>query len=139
MFGAGIYFAENSSKSNQYVYGIGGGTGCPTHKDRSCYICHRWASCLLCNGCWHQDMNQIRVSGSVEITSNPQFYSWWISLFWGLDRNSWPVLYLMKDDSQAENSRGRSQGYVSQSEATVSLHPGFLPGLTFLASDSEQG
>ncbi|KAA0719985.1 Tankyrase-1 [Triplophysa tibetana] len=41
MFGAGIYFAENSSKSNQYVYGIGGGTGCPAHKDRSCYICHR--------------------------------------------------------------------------------------------------
>ncbi|XP_068161838.1 poly [ADP-ribose] polymerase tankyrase-2-like isoform X2 [Antennarius striatus] len=41
MFGAGIYFAENSSKSNQYVYGIGGGTGCPLHKDRSCYICHR--------------------------------------------------------------------------------------------------
>ncbi|XP_041368600.1 poly [ADP-ribose] polymerase tankyrase-1-like [Gigantopelta aegis] len=41
MFGAGIYFAENSSKSNQYVYGIGGGTGCPTHKDRSCYICQR--------------------------------------------------------------------------------------------------
>lgn len=41
MFGAGIYFAENSSKSNQYVYGIGGGTGCPVHKDRSCYICHR--------------------------------------------------------------------------------------------------
>lgn len=41
MFGAGIYFAEHSSKSNQYVYGIGGGTGCPVHKDRSCYICHR--------------------------------------------------------------------------------------------------
>ncbi|XP_064833770.1 poly [ADP-ribose] polymerase tankyrase-1 isoform X5 [Oncorhynchus masou masou] len=41
MFGAGIYFAENSSKSNQYVYGIGGGTGCPPHKDRSCYLCHR--------------------------------------------------------------------------------------------------
>ncbi|XP_077478539.1 poly [ADP-ribose] polymerase tankyrase-1-like [Stigmatopora argus] len=41
MFGAGIYFAENSSKSNQYVYGIGGGTGCPAHKDRSCYVCHR--------------------------------------------------------------------------------------------------
>ena len=38
---SGIYFAENSSKSNQYVYGIGGGTGCPTHKDRSCYICTR--------------------------------------------------------------------------------------------------
>ena len=42
MFGAGIYFAEHSSKSNQYVYGICGGTGCPVHKDRSCYICHRW-------------------------------------------------------------------------------------------------
>lgn len=42
MFGAGIYFAENSSKSNQYVYGIGGGTGCPLHKDRSCYVCHRF-------------------------------------------------------------------------------------------------
>ena len=46
MFGAGIYFAENSSKSNQYVYGIGGGTGCPQHKDRSCYACHR--QLLLC-------------------------------------------------------------------------------------------
>ena len=42
MFGAGIYFAEHSSKSNQYVYGIGGGTGCPAHKDRSCYICQRY-------------------------------------------------------------------------------------------------
>lgn len=42
MFGAGIYFAEDSSKSNQYVNGIGGGTGCPIHKDRSCYICHRY-------------------------------------------------------------------------------------------------
>ncbi|XP_065071133.1 poly [ADP-ribose] polymerase tankyrase-2-like isoform X2 [Rhopilema esculentum] len=41
MFGAGIYFAEHSSKSNQYVYGIGGGSGCPLHKDRSCYECHR--------------------------------------------------------------------------------------------------
>lgn len=46
MFGAGIYFAEHSSKSNQYVYGIGGGNGCPQHKDRSCYICHR--QLLLC-------------------------------------------------------------------------------------------
>ncbi|XP_049764090.1 poly [ADP-ribose] polymerase tankyrase isoform X3 [Schistocerca cancellata] len=46
MFGAGIYFAEHSSKSNQYVYGIGGGIGCPVHKDRSCYICHRHL--LLC-------------------------------------------------------------------------------------------
>lgn len=47
MFGAGIYFAENSSKSNQYVYGIGGGTGCPTHKDRSCYVCHRLGVSLV--------------------------------------------------------------------------------------------
>ncbi|XP_025835265.1 tankyrase [Agrilus planipennis] len=46
MFGAGIYFAEHSSKSNQYVYGICGGTGCSAHKDRSCYICHRHL--LLC-------------------------------------------------------------------------------------------
>lgn len=46
MFGAGIYFAEHSSKSNQYVYGIGGGLGCPTHKEKSCYQCHR--SLLLC-------------------------------------------------------------------------------------------
>ncbi|XP_057306768.1 poly [ADP-ribose] polymerase tankyrase-2-like [Hydractinia symbiolongicarpus] len=41
MFGAGIYFAEHSSKSNQYVFGIGGGSGCPLHKDRSCYDCKR--------------------------------------------------------------------------------------------------
>ena len=40
---SGIYFAEHSSKSNQYIYGIGGGTGCPAHKDRSCYSCQRWA------------------------------------------------------------------------------------------------
>lgn len=46
MFGAGIYFAEHSSKSNQYVYGILGGIGCPTHKDKSCYICPR--QLLLC-------------------------------------------------------------------------------------------
>lgn len=46
MFGAGIYFAEHSSKSNQYVYGIGGGIGCPSHKDKSCYVCLR--QLLLC-------------------------------------------------------------------------------------------
>lgn len=46
MFGAGIYFAENSSKSNQYVYGIAGGNGCPTHKDKSCYVCAR--KMILC-------------------------------------------------------------------------------------------
>ncbi len=46
MFGAGIYFAEESSKSNQYCYGIGGGTGCIDHKDKSCYVCPR--TLLLC-------------------------------------------------------------------------------------------
>jgi len=46
MFGAGIYFAEHSSKSNQYVYGIGGGLGCHVHQLKSCYTCHR--SLLLC-------------------------------------------------------------------------------------------
>lgn len=44
LFFPGIYFAEHSSKSNQYIYGIGGGTGCPMHKDRSCYICHRYVT-----------------------------------------------------------------------------------------------
>lgn len=40
MFGAGIYFAENSSKSNQYAFGLGS-NGCSVHHDRSCYICVR--------------------------------------------------------------------------------------------------
>ena len=49
----GIYFAENSSKSNQYVYGIGGGNGCPGHKDRFCYICLRLAFlCVGVDGVW---------------------------------------------------------------------------------------
>lgn len=46
MFGAGIYFAENSSKSNQYVFGYCGGNGCATHKNRSCYHCPR--QMLMC-------------------------------------------------------------------------------------------
>lgn len=46
MFGAGIYFAEHSSKSNQYCYGIGGGIGCPAHNEKSCYVCPR--QLLLC-------------------------------------------------------------------------------------------
>ncbi|VDK73322.1 unnamed protein product [Litomosoides sigmodontis] len=45
MFGAGIYFAEHSSKSNQYVFGVAG-SGCGLHHDRSCYICVRHL--LLC-------------------------------------------------------------------------------------------
>ncbi|OQR76068.1 tankyrase-1-like [Tropilaelaps mercedesae] len=46
MFGAGIYFAENSSKSNQYVFGYCGGSGCAAHKNRSCYHCPR--QMLMC-------------------------------------------------------------------------------------------
>ena len=50
---AGIYFAEHSSKSNQYVYGIGGGSGCPEHKDRSCYTCDRCVCvCMGWVGVW---------------------------------------------------------------------------------------
>lgn len=39
MFGAGIYFADHSSKSNQYSFGLG--QGCQKHKDKSCYVCQR--------------------------------------------------------------------------------------------------
>lgn len=39
MFGAGLYFAEHSSKSNQYTFGFG--QGCQVHQDKSCYICER--------------------------------------------------------------------------------------------------
>ncbi|TKS89320.1 Tankyrase-2 [Collichthys lucidus] len=39
-----MFGAESSSKSNPYVYGIGGGSGCSRHRDRSCYICHRFES-----------------------------------------------------------------------------------------------
>lgn len=54
----GIYFAEHSSKSNQYVYGIGGGSGCPEHKEKSCYLCTRLTSHVTTLSCdvivmWH--------------------------------------------------------------------------------------
>lgn len=39
MFGAGLYFAAHSSKSNQYAFGLG--QGCKEHSDKSCYICER--------------------------------------------------------------------------------------------------
>lgn len=35
----GVYFAEDSSKSNQYVYGMLGGSGCSAHSDK------RWDAC----------------------------------------------------------------------------------------------
>ncbi|CAF3884191.1 unnamed protein product, partial [Adineta steineri] len=60
MFGAGIYFAENSSKSNQYIYGIGGGNGCLVHKDKSCYICSR--QMLLCRVCLGRSFLQFSAS-----------------------------------------------------------------------------
>lgn len=39
MFGAGIYFAEHSSKSNQYTFGWG--QGCEKHKNKTCFLCER--------------------------------------------------------------------------------------------------
>jgi tankyrase len=39
LFGAGIYFASHSSKSNQYVQPVD--TGCCLHNDKSCYQCTR--------------------------------------------------------------------------------------------------
>ncbi len=71
MFGAGIYFAENSSKSNQYVYGIGGGTGCPTHKDRSCYICHRYIHI------WFFPFKILDYDMNVTQAQWPYMTSWW--------------------------------------------------------------
>lgn len=45
MFGAGIYFADISSKSNQYVLGPGKNT-CFAHSDQTCEYCDR--QLLLC-------------------------------------------------------------------------------------------
>ena len=44
----GIYFAEDSSKSNQYVFGISG-RGCSQHSDKSCYTCERYV-CTYAHG-----------------------------------------------------------------------------------------
>ncbi|CAB3380280.1 Hypothetical predicted protein [Cloeon dipterum] len=44
MFGSGVYFAEHSSKSNNYAFG--NHKPCPTHKNKNCSICVR--SMLLC-------------------------------------------------------------------------------------------
>ncbi|CAF2178024.1 unnamed protein product [Rotaria magnacalcarata] len=60
MFGAGIYFAENSSKSNQYIYGIGGGNGCALHTNKSCYLCSR--QMLLCRVCLGRSFLQFSAS-----------------------------------------------------------------------------
>lgn len=65
MFGAGIYFAENSSKSNQYVYGIGG-SGCHAHQDKSCYICHR--SLLMCRVALGKSFHQFT---SLKVSHSP--------------------------------------------------------------------
>lgn len=43
MFGPGIYFAEHSSKSNQYVLRS---SGCAAHNNKNCYLCVR--AMLLC-------------------------------------------------------------------------------------------
>eukprot|EP00050_Salpingoeca_kvevrii_P005977 m.286733 g.286733 ORF g.286733 m.286733 type:complete len:1330 (+) comp11636_c0_seq1:36-4025(+) len=62
MFGAGIYFAQDSSKSNQYVHGIGGGTGCKQHQNTSCYECERIM--LVCrvtlgHACYQASSNKV--------------------------------------------------------------------------------
>jgi hypothetical protein len=40
----GVYFAENSSKSNDYSFGLG--KGCPTHNNGKCNQCER--TILVC-------------------------------------------------------------------------------------------
>ncbi|XP_065341885.1 poly [ADP-ribose] polymerase tankyrase-2-like [Cloeon dipterum] len=44
MFGSGVYFAEHSSKSNNFAFG--NHQPCPTHNNKKCSICVR--SVLLC-------------------------------------------------------------------------------------------
>lgn len=41
---SGVYFAEHSSKSNLYSWGVGG--ECPAHRNPSCFECTR--TMLLC-------------------------------------------------------------------------------------------
>ena len=62
-----VKFCFNISNCYRYVYGIGGGTGCPQHKDRSCYSCHR----LI-------DHTQIQIKGFMTITSsgNSSYAGW---------------------------------------------------------------
>ena len=47
----GIYFAEDSSKSNQYVFGISG-RGCSQHSDKSCYTCERYVRTYAHGPAW---------------------------------------------------------------------------------------
>lgn len=80
MFGAGIYFAKHSSKSNQYTFGWG--QGCQEHKDKSCYICERkmvYAQVALGRAlvskeampdCAHAPPGYSSVTGTPETTEN---------------------------------------------------------------------
>lgn len=80
MFGAGVYFADHSSKSNQYVFGWG--QGCQEHRDKSCYICERkliYAQVALGRSlvskeampdCAHAPPGYSSVTGSPESTEN---------------------------------------------------------------------
>lgn len=80
MFGAGVYFADHSSKSNQYVFGWG--QGCKDHRDKSCYICERtliYAQVALGRSlvskeampkCAHAPPGYSSVTGSPESTEN---------------------------------------------------------------------
>ncbi|KAF4525237.1 hypothetical protein B566_EDAN014012 [Ephemera danica] len=70
MFGAGIYFAENSSKSNQYIWGFSKGNTCPTHKDNSCYKCER--KMLVC----HVLLGKIsQQKAAINLSHAPQGYN----------------------------------------------------------------
>jgi len=80
MFGAGIYFAKHSSKSNQYTFGWG--QGCQDHMDKSCYVCERkmiYAQVSLGRSlvskeampdCAHAPPGYSSVTGSPESTDN---------------------------------------------------------------------
>lgn len=63
---SGIYFAEHSSKSNQYVFGMAG-SGCSLHHDRSCYICVRHL--LFCRVTLGKCFVQVRTIHFCEIIS----------------------------------------------------------------------
>ncbi|XP_059470210.1 poly [ADP-ribose] polymerase tankyrase-like [Neocloeon triangulifer] len=65
MFGKGVYFAEHSSKSNNYAFGCC--EPCPRHKNRLCEICTR--SMLLCKVALGRVYNATQV-----LTSLPHGY-----------------------------------------------------------------
>lgn len=61
MFGPGLYFAQDSSKSNQYTFGLNG--PCKEHKDKNCYLCER--KLLYC---------QVALGNSKKVTEVSSFF-----------------------------------------------------------------